>query len=260
MQQTADFLEECDILADLVSKLEPQLLSAKTLFKDWSVEEVILHLHFWNRAADLSLFDPDGFTEMYAALQQSLKAGKLRDYENSQVGERGEALVALWREFYREMVSRWSSVDPKTRVKWAGPEMSVRSSMSARQMETWAHGQAIFDLAGKVRPETDRISNIVILGVNAFGWSHIVHKLDAPDEMPKLFLTAPSGALWEYGTGSDEIRGSAVEFCQVVTQTRNIADTALNVTGPIAKTWMAHAQCFAGPPETPPTPGVRGPK
>jgi uncharacterized protein (TIGR03084 family) len=77
--------------------------------------------------------------------------------------------------------------------------------------------------------------------------------------MPKLRLFAPSGAVWEYGEPSESgmISGSATEFCQVVTQCRNIADTALEVTGEVAHQWMRIAQCFAGPPQDPPTKGSR---
>jgi len=53
------------------------------------------------------------------------------------------------------------------------------------------------------------------------------------------------------------VEGRAVEFGQVVTQTRNVADTNLRVVGEPARRWMAIAQCFAGPPEDPPTPGAR---
>jgi hypothetical protein len=74
-----------------------------------------------------------------------------------------------------------------------------------------------------------------------------------------LRLTAPSGALWEYGEASDNerIEGPAEAFCQVVTQTRNIADTTLSVVGSNATAWMAKAQCFAGAAETPPAAGTR---
>jgi uncharacterized protein (TIGR03084 family) len=77
--------------------------------------------------------------------------------------------------------------------------------------------------------------------------------------MPHLKLTAPSGDVWTYGedSGENTITGLAVEFCQVVTQTRNIVDTSLAVSGPVARQWMTSAQCFAGPPETPPPPGTR---
>ena len=54
------------------------------------------------------------------------------------------------------------------------------------------------------------------------------------------------------------VEGAAVDFCKVVTQTRNVADTALRVSGPVAADWMTIVQCFAGPPEDPPAPGTRG--
>jgi hypothetical protein len=43
----------------------------------------------------------------------------------------------------------------------------------------------------------------------------------------------------------------------VVAQTRALADTSLRVEGEIARRWLSIAQCFAGPPEDPPQPGVR---
>ena len=78
-------------------------------------------------------------------------------------------------------------------------------------------------------------------------------------DFPYVKLTAPSGEVWEWNDPSTTnfVEGSATEFCQVVTQTRNIADTRLRVVGETAKRWMAIAQCFAGPPEEPPAPGSR---
>ena len=70
---------------------------------------------------------------------------------------------------------------------------------------------------------------------------------------------SPSGATWEWHdpSSTERVEGSAVEFCRVVTQTRNVADTSLQVSGPVAQEWMALAQCFAGPPQPPPAPGTR---
>ena len=152
-----------------------------------------------------------------------------------------------------------AEADPKARVKWAGPEMSVRSSISARLMETWAHGQAVYDLLGQACVPTDRLKNIVVMGVNTFGWTFRNRGLEVPAEVPYLRLTAPSGEIWEWnGPGGDNvIEGQAVEFCQIVTQVRNIADTSLDVKGAVAERWMSMAQCFAGPPEDPPPPGTR---
>ena len=66
--------------------------------------------------------------------------------------------------------------------------MSVISSISARHMETWAHGQAIFDSLGIRRKNEDRILNIVIIGNNTFNWSYKVNKLDIPKQTPYLKL------------------------------------------------------------------------
>jgi hypothetical protein len=72
-------------------------------------------------------------------------------------------------------------------------------------------------------------------------------------------LTAPSGAIWEWNdpTPANAVEGDALPFCQVVTQTRNVADTDLQATGEPARIWMSLAQCFAGPPNDPPPPGTR---
>ena len=128
-------------------------------------------------------------------------------------------------------------------------------------METWAHGQEIYDLLGVTRKNEDRIRNIVVLGNNTYGWTFKVNGEDPPEPHPHLILNAPSGDVWLYNdpNGEERIEGLAEEFCQVVTQTRNIADTDLKVAGPNATRWMAMAQCFAGRPETPPAPGTRKP-
>ena len=77
--------------------------------------------------------------------------------------------------------------------------------------------------------------------------------------MPQLQLTSPQGEQWTFGEddGENLIRGSAVGFAQTVTQTRNVADTDLVVSGPVAQDWMACAQCFAGAAIAPPPAGSR---
>ncbi len=259
MQQAHDFRAEADALADILNPLPETAWDSPTQFKGWSINDVIVHLHFWNRAADLSLQDPKAFRALADEVIAGMAQGGMRAVEDRLIPERGPALFDAWQTLYRDMEGRWAALDPKTRMAWVGPDMSARSMMTARQMEHWAHGQEVFDLLGLEQPQSDRIRNIVILGVNTFGWSHQVHGLPVPDAMPQLILTAPSGEVWNFGPddGPDRIEGEAVQFAQVVTQTRNIADTDLVVEGTVATQWMASAQCFAGSPETPPAPGAR---
>lgn len=258
LQQAVDFKEESDVLFKLLEMADEADFDRPTQFKQWTVNDVLVHLHFWNMAADQSLTDPDGFMALFGELGQSLASGTLRQFENKKIAERGIALLAAWHRFYGEMAARWVDLDPKQRVKWAGPEMSVRSSATARQMETWAHGQEVFDLFGHERQELDRIRNIVVLGINTYEWGFKVRRMQAPRPMPFVKLTAPSGAEWTFGEeGASSVTGSAVGFAQVVTQTRNVADTDIVTVGEAAEEWMKLAQCFAGPPETPPRPGER---
>jgi uncharacterized protein (TIGR03084 family) len=260
LPQAQDFLDESNALYNLIKDLSDEELEQVTAFKHWTINDVIGHLHIWNIAAELSLNKPDEFQKFYSAVEKAFKAGdSFKDFERSWLKEEGRHLVELWREYFIEIAKRFSNADPKARVKWAGPDMSVRSSITARLMETWAHGQEVYDLLGVKRKNTDRIKNIVVLGVNTFKYTYVVRGEPVPLVMPFVKLTAPSGEIWTFGDENKEecIEGLAEEFCQVVTQTRNISDTELNVQGNIAPDWMSKAQCFAGSAETPPAAGLR---
>ena len=64
-------------------------------------------------------------------------------------GLSGHLLLNKWWKSCLELEKIYSNIDPKLRVKWAGPEMSARSSITARQMETWSHGHEVFDRLGR---------------------------------------------------------------------------------------------------------------
>lgn len=265
MKQAADFREVGDQLRDLLADLGPDDFSRVTLFKQWTVEEIVRHLHVWNKAAFLSLTDSAGFQDYMARVMGSVRSGNMRSFEADYLdGLSGVPLIDAWADFYPQMADAFAEADPKTRLPWAGPSMSARSSITARLMETWAHAQAIYDEHGIERQSTDAIENIVVLGLNTYGWTFRNRKLEPPEPVPQLVLTAPSGAVWTLGettggetAGEERIEGLAEQFCQVVTQCRNIADTSLTMTGANATHWMRIAQCFAGPPNDPPPPGAR---
>jgi len=169
--------------------------------------------------------------------------------------------LTRWLDCYLALGDAYGRAEPGQRVAWAGPDMSVRSCISARQMETWAHGQELFDALGQIRVERDRIRNIAVMGINTFGWSFANRGLPVPEHKPHVRLVSPSGQIWEWNEPSAEnrIEGTAVDFCRVVAQTRNIQDTKLAVSGEIARSWMSIAQCFAGPAVEPPAPATRFP-
>ena len=260
LQQAQDFLDETEALYALLLPLDDAAFETATLFKSWTINNILRHLHVWNIAADLSLTNPDGFSAMLSALMQGGKGIRFTEAEASYLeGTSGQALLERWIVHARDTAAHFADADPKARLKWAGPDMSAMSSISARLMETWAHAQAVYDVLGAERADTDRIGNIVRLGINTYGWTFKIRGLDAPQPMPYVRLIAPSGEIWEYGdvSGGESISGDAAEFCQIVTQTRNIGDTQLVVTGPNASMWMSIAQCFAGQANDPPAKGFR---
>ena len=258
MQQAQDFQDESAALAALLAPLSDVDYDIPTLFKGWTINNILRHLHVWNIAAGKSLDGEQAFSAFLAQLMGGERGLSFNAMESHYLdGLSGTKLLAAWRCEYERLAARFAAADPKSRLKWVGPDMSAISSITARLMETWAHAQAVYDVLGVERVDQDRIGNIVRLGVNTFGWTFKNRKEEPPGPMPRLSLTAPSGSVWDYGEGDDLITGHATEFCQVVTQCRNIGDTQLQVTGPVARRWMAIAQCFAGPPQDPPPTGTR---
>jgi len=167
----------------------------------------------------------------------------------------GDELLQWWDGAHRAMVDAFAVADPSDRVPWYGPPMGTLSFISARLMETWAHGQDVYDALGVDRVPTGRLRHIAHLGVRARPFSYLVRGLEVPAGRIDVTIAAPDGDEWgwEIGEASETaptatVAGSALDFCLVVTQRRNVADTGLVVDGALAEDWISVAQAFAGPP------------
>lgn len=258
---TTDLREEGMALYSLLENQPAALWEVKTLFKGWTVWDVIAHLHFSDHMAVTTARSVDDFNELLADLMGHFQKGLgLQAYARAWLGDvSGSDLLARWHASFAEMCDLFDTFPSDARLKWFGPDMGIRMFATARQMETWAHGQELYDLLAVERANTDRIKNIVVIGVKTFAFSHKNRGLPVPNGVPTIDLIAPSGENWlfEGDASVGSVSGGAVEFAQVVTQTRNVADTNLVVTGDIAHAWMKIVQCFAGAPEEPPAAGTR---
>lgn len=262
LQQITDFHDEGKELRGLLEMLSDSDWDRTTLFKDWTVNDVVLHLHCGDLSAAASARDPAEYETLRRETQARRQAGNLSMIQESRLrfpDLRGKALMTRWWAQLEDLCALLATKDPAERLSWAGPTMAVRMFVTARQMETWAHGQEIYDVMGRDRVYHDRLKNIAVIGVRTFGWTFTNRKLPVPPAVPYVRLTGPSGDVWEWNdpAAADSVEGDAVEFCQVVTQTRGIGDTGLTVKGETAKRWMDIAQCFAGPPNDPPAKGSR---
>jgi uncharacterized protein (TIGR03084 family) len=243
--------ELCDDLAAEHAALDAVLdaatdWDAPTPAEGWSIRDTVSHLWFFDQRALLALTDPEAFAADAVVLLE-------RGVEISvEPGRRIEAdeLRATWRRDRGALIDHARTVDPSMRVPWYGPAMGARSFITARLMETWAHGQDVVDVVGADRPVTDRLRHVAHIGVRARPFSYAVNERPMPAADVYVGLEAPGGGLWEWGDVAtpDRVTGPALDFCLLVTQRRHLSDTSLEVSGPAAAEWMSIAQAFAGPP------------
>lgn len=260
LPQARDFLTEVEELDALLVTLAPSDWARPTGFKQWTIDDIVQHLHSGDLLGAASAESPEKFAAMRAETQALRDQGLTRLEETRRrIVLTGEPLRRLWRSQAEALARTLGAMAADARLKWSGPDMGVRMFATARQMETWAHGQAIYDLLGRPRRPTMRLRNIAEIGVRTYGWTFANRGRPTPGPAPFVRLAAPDGGEWSWNDPAcgDRVEGDAEAFCQVVTQTRNVTDTTLQVTGAAAEEWMRLAQCFAGPPETPPAPGTR---
>ena len=246
---TADLAAESAELYAVLSRLAEPDWDRPTPAAGWSVRDQVTHLAYFDETATLSATDPERFRA---------EAGELaavgEDFPD-RVAERhrdlsGAEVFAWLQRAPRAYLEVFAALDPATPLPWYGPPMSAASSVTARFMETWAHGQDVVDALGLVRRPTARLRHVAHLGVRTVGWSFRVRGRPVPDVPVRVELTGPDGEAWTWGPeeAADRVTGPAEDFCLLVTQRRHRADTALSAVGPVADAWLDVAQAFAGPP------------
>ncbi len=232
----------------------------------WAVRDQVSHLAYFDDLGRMAMVEPEVFAVKAEGI---IESGRDPMQEHLVAGRSmgGDALLEWWGGAHRAMADAFVGIDPAARVPWFGPPMGAMSFVSARLMETWAHGQDLADAFGRERVQSDRLRHVAHLGVRARPFSYVVRGLAVPEGRIDVVLTAPSGAEWTWEVGDDggggdrpasSVSGPALDFCLVVTQRRNLADTHLVMRGDVAREWMEIAQAFAGPPGSGRAPLSRG--
>ena len=175
-----------------------------------------------------------------------LQSQRQREARNLSIDE----LVAWWRDARTRQNTALKALDAKDRLPWAGPPMSVRSFATARLMECWSHGLDALDAAEIAPVDSDRLFHVAHLGVITRNFAYQNRDLNVPDTPIYVELIAPSGESWKWGPedAPDNIKGTAGDFCRVVTHRIHYTDTNLDTTGELASEFLSIAQAFAGPP------------
>ncbi|OYD66518.1 TIGR03084 family metal-binding protein [Rhodococcus sp. OK302] len=245
-----DLRGESDAIRDVLTDLEPPQWETPTPAEGWSIRDQVSHLAYFDDAAVTAMSDADTFRREATALMargENFPDLVAEEYRHLTVGD----LLTWFSESRAGLLDAFAANDSRKRIPWYGPEMSVASSATARLMETWAHGQDIFDTLGVIHPPSAGLRSIAHLGVSTFAFSHTLNDRAVPAEPVRVELQAPdSSEIWSWGpeTAEHRVTGPAADFVLVVTQRRNFSDTALEAEGVVAQSWMGIAQAYAGAP------------
>lgn len=243
-----DFADECADLEQLVAPLAPDEWSRATPAAGWTIAHQIGHLAWTDEIATIAATDGAAFTKLLT------DAGPRAFTFVDEAAEEAAAspapeLLQRWRLGRIALADGLRAVPAGTKLPWFGPPMSPASMITARIMETWAHGQDVADALAVPRKPTARLRNIAHIGVRTRNFAYSVRGRTAPAEEFRVELTAPDGTIWSWGPedAAQRITGPALDFCLLVTQRRHRDDLALETNGADAADWLTIAQAFAGP-------------
>lgn len=221
-----------DALADLVAELADEQQTIVSLVRGigaddwfrptpawgWDVRDTIAHLaHTDELAVDTCIGGPRALSALgarCASPEDLTYLGVLEGRRRS-----GHAVLEWWERARVTEHDVLLGLDPAQRVPW-GLGMRPPSFVTARMMETWAHGLDVHAALGVEPTDTDRLRHVAWIGVRALPYAYSVAGLTPPEEPLRVEVTLPSGATWSTGPldAPDRIAGPAGQLCRVLVQ------------------------------------------
>jgi uncharacterized protein (TIGR03084 family) len=187
--------------------------------KGWDVRDTVAHLADTDEiAVDTCTAGPrplNDFAARFASAEDTTLWGVLRGRRRS-----GRDVLAWWEETSARERDVIAGLDPATRVPW-GLGMRPPSFVTARLMETWAHGLDVRAALGLPVVDTDALRHVAWLSHRALPYAFSFAGREPPPGDIRVELTSPSGdETWEYGPegSSNRITGPAGEFCRLFVQ------------------------------------------
>jgi uncharacterized protein (TIGR03084 family) len=182
----------------------------------WDVRDTVAHLADIDEIAiDTCLGGSrplNDFAARFASPEDTTLWGVLR-------GRRlpGREVLAWWEDSSARERDVLADLDPAVRVPW-GIGMRSPSLVTARLMETWAHGLDVRAALGLPVADGDTLRHVAWLSYRALPYAFSFADREAPAGALRVELSSPSGdETWEYGpAGSpNRITGPAGEFCRL---------------------------------------------
>jgi uncharacterized protein (TIGR03084 family) len=241
----SDFRAECDALDGLLRGLTAEQWLVATPAAGWDVRDSITHLAISNELASDCVV-----TGKSDLMDRVLAGGAIEEYEVEHL-QRGRAssgpeVGEWWRESNAAVAAAVAAADPDARVPWGPTRMSLASFITARLMETWAHGLDCFAAADVAPVDTDRLRHIANIGWRTLGYAFSIKGLPTPGPV-RLDLTGPAGDTWQFGTpdAPSWVAGTASDWCRVATnRDRDGERDRLRTGGPDGAAVVANAQAY----------------
>ena len=240
-----DLAAEQRELQALLREIDGDAWLQPTPARGWDVRDTVAHLADTDEMAIATATGASGSINERATAAAS---GEDLTFQGVLRGRRraGSDVLAWWEATTAAEREMFEALDPNVRVPW-GIGMRAPSFVTARLMETWAHGLDVYAALGVVPRDTDRLAHVAWLSTRALPYAYSVAGLEAPPEPLRVELTLPSGAAWSIGPADAESRitGPAGEYCRVFVHRMQLADArGLRADGPAATSALAVARAF----------------
>jgi uncharacterized protein (TIGR03084 family) len=225
-REATDVAELLDALATEQISLQTELQGIATddwfrptPARRWDVRDQIAHLADIDEiAVDTCLDGPrplNDFAARFGSPDDTTLWGVLRGRRRS-----GRDVLAWWEDTSARERDVLASLDPAMRVPW-GIGMRAPSLITARLMETWAHGLDVREGLGLPVVDTDRLRHVAWLGYRALPYAFSFAGREPPPGELRVEVTSPSGTeTWEYGPAGapNRIAGPAGQLCRLFAQ------------------------------------------
>jgi uncharacterized protein (TIGR03084 family) len=241
----ADLGAEQRWLQNVLHTLDEDAWLRPTPARGWDVRDTISHLADTDEMAIATATGRPGSLNERAGVAAS---GEDVTYQGVLRGRRrtGAEVLEWWEQTAAAEYDMFVSLDPAVRVPW-GIGMRPPSLVTARLMETWAHGLDVCAAVGVEPHDTDRLANVAWLATRALPYAYTVAGREQPAQPLRVELTLPSGAAWSTGpeTASNRITGPVGEYCRVFAHRSKLADAPnVHAVGPAAVDALRVARAF----------------
>jgi uncharacterized protein (TIGR03084 family) len=185
----------------------------------WDVRDTIAHLADVDEIAmDTCTGGPrplNDFAARLASPEDTTLWGVLRGRRRS-----GREVLAWWEDTSARERDVLAGLDPAMRVPW-GIGMRPPSLVTARLMETWAHGLDVREALGLPVVDTDNLRHVAWLSYRALPYAFSFAGREPPPGELRVEVISPSGReTWEFGPADapNRITGPAGELCRLFAQ------------------------------------------